>query len=246
MSLKPRKISVALITLGTAALFAGLSCRLPNPAAYGVAGRPSSSVSGWLPQPMEYYVAHPDEFASFASLLFIAGGETDAMRPSCVGDLCEAQASSPTTLSIDGLSDGYLFKPKVAGLNGTIVARIVNLGPTRDWVFRTKPSGTAGIAYYMVVSHSTSDQSTWKLYEFSRQPLRVALAGAQGDFRPCEPRRTPTRRIPVVRFGGCERNHMRVSLAHGGPLADEALQGGTGAMWAECGYGCCEGTTSAR
>jgi hypothetical protein len=219
-----RRATVAIAML----VAAGMSCNkiyLPGdtPLPHGILVQNYSSMSGM-------------QFETLVNSINWVDGNT---RDRCTNDACTTKVA----VRIDANESSYTIDSLNPGAEGTLVARVRNMGGDTAYMYHFKP---APYRYFFLVRRSGGGPTRWILLQqvagsapdsVAGGPFRgcwdhPAATSAHADFRDCGARISSTFQEPLV---------AALPTSTRAPLARQSL--GTHTIevgsWIGCAYGCC-------
>lgn len=219
-----RRATVAIVMLAVA----GMSCNkiylLGNPPLpHGILVQSYSSMSGM-------------QFDTLVNSINWVDGKT---RARCTDNACATKVD----VRIDANESSYTIDSLNPGVEGTLVARVRNMGADTAYMYHFKP---APYRYFFLVRRSGGGPTRWILLEqvagsapdsVASGPFRgcwdhAPATSARADFRDCGARISST-------FYGAPVTALPTSISP--PLAPQSLRTETieAGSWIGCAYGCC-------
>lgn len=218
-----RRATVAIAML----VVAGMSCAKNSslghpPVLHGILLQSYSSLSG-------------TQFDTLVKHINWIDGKT---RDRCIDSTCTAKVA----VSIDANESSYTIDSLNPGAEGTLVARVQNMGASTAYMYHFRP---APYRYFFLVRRPGGGPTRWILLEQVAGSAPDSVAGgpfrgcwdhppatsAHADFRNCGPRITST-------FDGTRVASLATVIAPSSPqsLRQSAIEAGS---WIGCAYGCC-------
>ncbi|MGH7652228.1 MAG: hypothetical protein ACREMS_10345 [Gemmatimonadaceae bacterium] len=198
--------------------------------AFAVGG--CASLRGVLSQ--SYAIMSPTQFDSLVNNVDWTGGNT---RDRCTNEACDTTVK----VRIDANKTSYKIDSTNSGTQGTIVARVRNMGSATTFMYHFKPG--PNYTYYFLVKQS-GVSSIWVLLEkrvgFAADSIASGpftrcyhppIASARADFRDCTP-------VVTSGIGGPQVTAL-VSEGLAGTTAHPSSAVAEKPAWIGCAYGCC-------